>query len=320
MKLLYLSKTSFIGPSSRYRIYQYIPYLRKAGIEVTVASLFKEGWFRILDFRQSPLRVSAQGLYSLLRFFVRIKDILTVGSYDLYVFEHQAFPYIPTLLERLAQKLNHKMLLEFEDALYYAQKFNTNVTVIPTVVDTDRYKPKKDYRLNGKLNIGWIGLAFNLPYVQELAKILQNSRKEVGEFVLTIISSQGFELDGVEVIFKEWSYENEVKEIRNLDIGIMPLADDEWAKGKCGLKVLQYMACGVPVVASPVGVNCEIINDGENGLLAGTDKEWVEKLSLLARDEALRRKLGRKGRETVEKHYSLRIWGPRVASLYKSLI
>jgi glycosyltransferase involved in cell wall biosynthesis len=348
VKLLYFSKTSFIGPSSRYRIYQYIPYLRKAGIKVTVSPLFKEGWFRILDFRHGPLRVAAKGLYYLVRFFVRIKDILTVGSYDLYVFEHQAFPYVPSLFERFSQKLNSNMLLEFDDAIYltflhkkkiprliemsrhaivgnnflkdYAQKFNTNVTVIPTVVDTDRYKPKKDYHPHGKLNIGWIGLAYNLPYIHERAGILQKLRKEIGEFVLTVISSKGVELDGVEVIFKQWNYNNEVKEIRSLDIGIMPLADDEWAKGKCGLKVLQYMACGVPVVASPVGVNREIIRDDENGFLAATDKEWLEKLSLLAQDEAMRRRLGQKGRETVEKHYSLRIWGPRVASLYKSLM
>jgi glycosyltransferase involved in cell wall biosynthesis len=347
VKLLYFSKSSFIGPSSRYRIYQYIPYLKKAGIDVIVAPLFKEGWFRILDLRQRPLRAAARGLYSLMRFFVRIKDILSVCKYDLYVFEHQAFPYIPTLLERLAHKLNHKMLLEFDDAIYrtflhkkkiprligmsrhiivgnnflrdYAQKFNTHVTVIPTVVDTGRYRPKKDYRLHGKLNIGWIGLAYNLPYVQELAKMLRKSRKEIGEFVLTIISSQRFELDGVEVTFKRWRYDTEVQDIRCLDIGIMPLANDEWAKGKCGLKVLQYMACGVPVVASSVGVNCEIINDGENGFLAATDEEWLGKLALLAHDESLRRRLGQKGRETVEKHYSLRIWGPRITRLYKSL-
>lgn len=348
MKLLYLSKTSIVGPSSRYRIYQYIPYLRKAGIKITVSPLFKEGWFRILDFHYVPFRVAAKGLYSLVRFFVRIKDILTVGSYDFYVFEHQAFPYMPFLLERFAQKLNPNMLLEFDDAIYltflhkkkiprliemskhaivgnnflkdYAQKFNANVTVIPTVVDTDRYRPKKDYHPQGSLKIGWVGLAYNLPYIQELAGIFQKLRKKIGEFVLTVISSEGFELDGVEIIFKRWSYDNEVKEIRSLDIGIMPLVDDEWAKGKCGLKVLQYMACGVPVVASPAGVNREIISDGENGFLAATDEEWLEKLSLLARDEALRRRLGQKGRETVEKYYSLKLWGPKVARLYKSLI
>jgi glycosyltransferase involved in cell wall biosynthesis len=348
MKLLYLSKTSLIGPSSRYRIYQYIPYLNKAGIEVTVAPLFKEWWFRILDLRRGPLRAIAKSLYALMRLFVRIRKILMVSKYDLYCFEHQAFPYLPFFLEWFAQKLNPNVLLEFDDAIYltflhkkkiprlimmskhvivgnnflrdYAFRFNPNVTIIPTVVDTARYRPKKSYGHQGKLNIGWVGLAYNLPYIKELANILQKLKKEIGEFVLTVISSQGFEIDGVEVIFKRWSYDNEVKEIKSLDIGIMPLPDDEWAKGKCGLKVLQYMACGVPVVVSPVGVNREIIRDGENGFLAATDEEWIEKLSLLARDEALRRRLGQKGRATVENHYSLRIWGPRVASLYKGLI
>jgi len=348
VKLLYFSKTSFIGPSSRYRIYQYIPYLRKAGIEVIVAPLFRERWFRILDLRWRPLRAIAKGLYAFMRLFVRIWDLLKVCRYDLYCFEHQAFPYIPALLERFAQKLNPNMLLEFDDAIYltflhkkkiprlirmskhvivgndflrdYVLQFNPNVTVIPTVVDTDRNKPKNHYHPHGKLNIGWVGLAYNFSYVQELAGTLQKLRREFGEFVFTVISSQGFAIDGVEAIFKRWSYDNEVKEIRSLDIGIMPLADDEWAKGKCGLKVLQYMACGVPVVASPVGVNNEIIKDGKNGFLAATDEEWLEKLWLLAQDESLRSRLGQKGRETVEKHYSLRIWGPRVARLYKSLI
>jgi glycosyltransferase involved in cell wall biosynthesis len=279
---------------------------------------------------------------------VRVWNLLKIGRYDFYCFEHQAFPYIPAFLEWFAQKLNPNMLLEFDDAIYltflhrkkisrlirmsrhvivgnnflkdYAVQFNPNVTVIPTVIDTNRYKAKKDYRIHGKLNIGWVGLAYNLPYVQALAGILQKLRKEIGEFVFTVISSKGLELDGVEVMFKRWSYNNEMKEIRSLDIGIMPLTDDEWTKGKCGLKVLQYMACGVPVVASPVGVNKEIIRDGENGFLVATDKEWLKKLSLLALDETLRCRLGQKGREIVEKQYSLRIWGPKVASLYRSLL
>lgn len=347
MNLLYLSKTSFIGPSSRYRIYQYTPYLRAAGIKVTVAPLFKEGWFRILDMRWPPLRAAAKALYALIRLFVRIWDLLKVGRYDLYCFEHQAFPYMPVFLERIAKRMNPNMILEFDDAIFftflhgrkipqlirmskhvivgnrflknYAQQYNPNVTVIPTVVNTEQYRPKDDYRVQGQVNIGWVGLAYNLPYVQNLARTFLKLKREIEDFKFTVICSKGLEIDGVATVFKPWNHDEEIEDIRTLDIGIMPLADDEWAEGKCGLKVLQYMACAVPVVASPVGVNKEIIRDGENGFLASSHNEWLEKLILLIKSEELRRKLGQKGRETVENHYSLKLWGPKVASLYKSL-
>jgi glycosyltransferase involved in cell wall biosynthesis len=347
VNFLYFSKSSFIGPSSRYRIYQYLPYLREAGVEVTVAPLFKEGWFRILDMRQAPLRLLARVLYSLIRLFVRIKDVLKVGRYDLYCFEHQAFPYLPAFLEKISKLINPNMLLEFDDAIFltalhrrkipkliamsqhvivgndylrdYALEFNPHVTVIPTVVDIERYPTKQDYRAQGKVNIGWVGLAYNLPYVQRLERTFQKLKAEVGDFIFTVICSRGLSIDGVKTVFKPWNYDDEAKDIGTFDIGIMPLPDDEWAKGKCGLKVLQYMTCGVPVVASPVGVNQEIIKDGENGFLAVTDNEWLEKLVLLVRNEELRRKLGQKGRETIGNHYSLKQWGPKVASLYKSL-
>jgi glycosyltransferase involved in cell wall biosynthesis len=348
VKLFYLSKTSFIGPSSRYRIYQYIPYLRETGIEVTICPLFKVGWFRILDIRWPPLRVAAKTVYALTRLFMRIWNILKVGRYDLYCFEHQAFPYLPVLLEKIAKRINPNMLLEFDDAIFltplhgrkipkliamsrhvivgnsylrdYALKFNPQVNIIPTTVDTERYQTKQDYRTKGKVNIGWIGLAYNLPYVQKLEGTLQKLKIDVGDFILTIICSQGLKMDGVQTVFKAWNYDDEAKDIKTFDIGIMPLADAEWAKGKCGLKILQYMACGVPVVASPVGVNQDIIQDGENGFLAATEKDWLKKLTLLARDEELRRKFGQRGRETIKDRYSLKLWGPKVASIYKNLL
>jgi glycosyltransferase involved in cell wall biosynthesis len=347
VKLIYFSKTSFIGPSSRYRIYQYIPFLKEAGIEVTVAPLFKEGWFRILDIRWPPLRAAAKGIYALTRLFVRIWDLLKVGRYDLYCFEHQAFPYVPAFLEQIAKRINPNMLLEFDDAIFltplhgrkvpkliamsrhvivgnnylkdYAMKFNSHVSVIPTVLDTERYRTKQDYRTQGEVNIGWVGLAYNLPYVRRLEGTFQKLKAMVGDFIFTMICSKGLKMDGVQTVFKPWNYDDEAKDIGTFDIGIMPLADDEWARGKCGLKVLQYMACGVPVVASPVGVNQDIIKDGENGFLASSYNEWLEKLILLVQNEELRRKFGQKGREMVEDRYSLKLWGPKLASLYKSL-
>jgi glycosyltransferase involved in cell wall biosynthesis len=347
VKLLYFSKTSIIGPSSRYRIYQYIPYLREAGFEVTICPLFKEGWFRILDMRWPLLRAAVKAIYALSRLFVRIWDLMKVGRYDLYCFEHQAFPYLPTFLEKIAKRINPNMLLEFDDAIFltplhgrkipkliamsqhvivgndylkdYAIKFNPRVSVIPTVVDTERYQAKQGSRTQRQVTIGWIGLAYNLSYLKGLGSVLRRLRGEVGDFYLKIICSQGLTMDGVNTIFKRWSYAGEPGDIRGLDIGIMPLPDDEWARGKCGLKVLQYMACGVPVIASPVGVNKEIIRDGENGFLAAAEKDWLQKLSLLARDEELRRKLGQKGRQTVQDRFSLTHWGPKLASLYKSL-
>ena len=301
-----------------------------------------------MDVRWVPLRVTAKAVYALVRFFVRLWDLMKVGRYDIYCFEHQAFPYLPAFLEKIARRINPNMLLEFDDAIFltslhkrkipkliamsryvivgndylgdYALKFNPHVTIIPTVLDTERYHKKQDYRPQGKVNIGWVGLAYNLPYLQRLEGTFQKLKAEVGDFIFTLICSKGIKMDGVKIDFKPWNYDDEAKDIGTFDIGIMPLPNDDWAKGKCGLKVLQYMACGVPVVASPVGVNQDIIKDGENGFLAATEKDWLQKLTLLARDEELRRKLGQKGRDTVEDRYSLKLWGPKVVSLYKNLL
>ena len=127
---------------------------------------------------------------------------------------------------------------------------------------------------------------------------------------------QGIELDkldkNIEFEFVAWKYATEVEDLQNIDIGTMPLNEDVWSRGKCGLKALQYMAAGIPAVCSPVGMNSEIIQDGRNGFLASGEEDWFNKLSLLIEDRGLRQKIGEAGRQTVEEKYSLKINAPKL--------
>ncbi|OGL39920.1 MAG: hypothetical protein A3C43_06305 [Candidatus Schekmanbacteria bacterium RIFCSPHIGHO2_02_FULL_38_11] len=342
MKVLYLSKTSEIGPSSRYRIYQYIPYLNKHGIHCEVRPLFTETYFRIIEIDNPIIRTILKTFYSAYRFFIRLSHIFDVKKFNLVIIEHQIFPYLPAFPEYLVKRLNKNMVIEFDDAIYltflhrkkmeknlrnvtgaivgnkylaeFARKFNNEVKVIPTVIDTDRYKGKESYKAE-RITISWVGLSYNLSYLFSLKEVF-NILSEKFNISLKIISSKNLIIEGVDIIFKKWSYEDEVKDLRSADIGIMPLPNNEWTKGKCGAKLLQYMACGLPTVSSPVGVNSEIIKDGENGFLAENNEEWIKKLTLLIEDKNLREKMGEKARKTVEEKYSLEKWADELVNTY----
>lgn len=344
MKLLYLSKYSSIGPSSRYRIYQYLPYLAEYNIDVDVSPLLKGGYFKIIEIENITVKNLFKIFYAAYRYVIRFFDVLKAGKYDLVVVEHQAFPYLPFFLDYIAKILNKNIILEFDDAIYlthprkmpklikmskavivgndflkeYAVKYNQNVMVVPTVIDMRRYIEKgqgaRGKGEEGKIIICWIGLAYNIDYLKQLTDVF---RKLSDKIALKIISNKGIEIEGVNIIFKKWSIETEVEEMQGSHIGIMPLKDDEWSRGKCGLKLLQYMAAGIPAVASPVGVNKEIIQDGKNGFLCSTEDEWYERLLKLCNDPELRKRMGNAGRKTVEDKYSINIWAPKLAEIYK---
>jgi len=351
MKVLYFSKTSDIGPSSRYRVYQYLPYLRSRGFDVVVKPLFGPTYFWLLTWRAAWTRVIAKAVYVLVRFFKRVWDLLSVGRVDLIVIEGQLFPYCPATVEQVLVKLNQKILIELDDAIYltrfhrkkisellqasstaivgnhalanFVGRFATKVAVVPTVVDTDRFRPSTKRgsieSRDGALTIVWVGLASNFPYFELLVPVIRElQRTERVRF--RVISSHPPSCSGVNLDFRLWSLEGEVAEIQGGDIGVMPLPDTEWARGKCGLKLLQYMAVGLPAVASPIGVNQEIIADGENGFLASTQEEWYANLVRLCRDAELRVRIGQAARKTVEAKYSLSVWGPRLANCYREII
>ncbi len=190
----------------------------------------------------------------------------------------------------------------------YASKFNTGVNVIPTTIDTENYHIPPSRRLdlsNQPLVMGWTGTHSTLPYLNHLITVLSQLRNEFN-FVLRVICNQPPDFDLPYLEFVPWTKKTEIKDLNSFDIGLMPLADTTWSKGKCGFKVLQYMALEIPAVASPVGVNCQIIDHGQNGFLCQTDKDWLVHLKMLLNDSELRARLGINGRKTVIRSYSTR--------------
>jgi glycosyltransferase involved in cell wall biosynthesis len=202
----------------------------------------------------------------------------------------------------------------------YARRFNTAVTTIPTSVDTEHFVPSHGAPSNsaqpesGEPIVGWIGSPTTGGYIRSLASVLRRVR-ERHRFVLRVSGAgEPFSIPGVTVRHEPWALDREVQLFNTCDIGVYPLDDDEWSKGKCGFKAIEFMACGVPVVAAAVGVNRDLIQDGQNGFLAASEDEWVDKLSRLLADAGLRRRFAAAGRRTIEAHYSLRVNAPKLAA------
>jgi glycosyltransferase involved in cell wall biosynthesis len=199
-----------------------------------------------------------------------------------------------------------------------ARPFNQRVAVIPTTIDTSIHKPMPEKRVGEIVTIGWSGSISTVKHFETLIPVLKKLRSVFNDKVrFMLIGDVNYRNSGLEVEALQWKAETEVSDLNRFDIGIMPLPDDEWARGKCGLKALSYMACGVATVASAVGVNSEIISHGQNGFLASNEEEWIKYLSLLVTDAELRRELGRKGRETVVSKYSVEANRNKYLSVFK---
>ncbi|MDQ5851135.1 MAG: glycosyltransferase family 4 protein [Chloroflexota bacterium] len=213
---------------------------------------------------------------------------------------------IPGIVSRSCQVVAGNRLL----AEWTAQ-FNPNVTIIPTSVDLRKYAADVPRRRAGeKPVIGWIGTPMTARYLRLLERPLRALRTR-HDFVLKVIGAPNFTMEGIEVQAVPWSEATEVDELRTCDIGIMPIPDDPWARGKSALKLIQYLAAGVAAVASPVGANCDVLQESRNGLFAVTEEDWTEKLAALIERPAYREHLARAGRHTVEERFSLQGNAPR---------
>ncbi|MDA3878359.1 MAG: glycosyltransferase family 4 protein [Halothiobacillus sp.] len=351
MKILLLSKYSRKGASTRLRYLQYLPYLEANGFEITVSSLFDDQYLDQLyrQGKRAPLRMMM--LY-LRRLFV----LLSAFRYDLIWIENEIFPYMPAFAERVLHWLGKRYVVDYDDAIFHNYDLSGNpvlrrvlgrkidvvmryascvvvgndylasrakaagavrVEQVPTVVEATRYSPSVS-SLAACPVIGWIGSPSTQSYVVDIAQVLTSLCQTHDARLLLVGASADIvsEFPGLNVEVEPWSEASEVELIAKMDIGIMPLPDGPWEKGKCGYKLIQYMACGIPVVASPVGVNVEIVGTSQCGLLADNVAEWEATLAQLLESSALRQQLGRAGRQAVEDRYSLQVQAPILAGIF----
>lgn len=341
MRIVYFAKTDRKGPASRYRAFQYQRYFAEKNHEFTISHAFSNSYLDAENFGGLK-RLVIKGYEGLKAFIRRLAGFRHIWNADTVAIEREIFPCFPPLFELMIKVIKGGYILEFDDAIFlsrgrkrkypatvkmasrvivgntyletYAKKFNNSVFVVPTCVDIGRYQQKEDYRIEHPAKVGWVGLPYNFTHLFPFAKVFSRVLHELdGELV--ILSSRKPEI-AAPLRFIAWEQDRENAVIRSFDVGIMPLEDTPYSRGKCGLKLLQYMAAGVPVIASPVGVNQEIVIDGVNGFLAGSEDEWYEKLKTLLLGEELRKRLGQEGRRTVESKYDIDCFGDMLVSVY----
>jgi glycosyltransferase involved in cell wall biosynthesis len=198
-------------------------------------------------------------------------------------------------------------------------RFNPNVEVIPTSIDVERYHLKTYPVQQERVTLGWIGDHGSIHYLEKMRPIFERIGERYRQVELKIVCDTFFDCNQMKVIKKNWRPEEEVADLQGFDVGLMPLVDDPWSWGKCGLKIIQYQGVGVPVVCTPVGINKDLVEDGVNGFYAMTPEEWEKKLSLLIEHSELREQMGREGRKRVLRNYTYQVCAPRLLSILEGM-
>jgi glycosyltransferase involved in cell wall biosynthesis len=343
------------APSQRYRFEQWHPYLEACGVRLTFAPFAGPSLQRAL-YLQGRVAIKARGVLRSL--FARIGDTRRAARFDAVVVHREACLLGPAWVEHLVAR-RVPVVFDFDDAIWlpnvsetnkhfawlkspskteticrlaatvsvgneyladYAGRFCNHVSVVPSTVDLGAY-PVAPHRHSGSPApvIGWTGSHSSLRYLEGMRGVLRELARR-REFKLLVIGVEGFEVPGVAVECRSWCAQTEAQDLHAMDIGIMPLTDDRWSRGKCAMKAIQYMAAGIPAVVSPVGANKALVTHDENGLLASSHEEWIEALERLLLDPDARRRLGDSGRETVQRSYSAEVQAPRVAALIRRAV
>lgn len=329
------------SPSQRFRFEQYIEVLEQAGFNTRFSYLLNAKQDRI--FYQKG-HIVGKFLILLRSFWIRIRETYIYPPADIVFVQRECFMLGTSFFEKRFSKRS-KLIFDFDDSIWmqnvsaankrfsflkdagktakiiqystmvfagnpfladYAKSFNSNVKIVPTTIDTEMYQPVNVNSIE-PIRVGWSGSFTTIQHFETAIPVLKRIKTKYKQRVrFVVIGDAHYRNEKLGIQGIAWKAETEVDDLQQIDIGVMPLPDDEWAKGKCGLKGLQYMALGIPTIMSPVGVNCDIIKDGENGFLASSQEEWLDKLSALIESSELRAKLGSNGRKTVEEKYSVK--------------
>jgi len=345
MKVLFLTKYDNLGASSRYRTLQFLPYLQKRGIKYKVSPLFSN---KYLEYKYNNKKTCKIEVVKAL--IKRIFNLINIKHYDLIVIEKELLPYFPPFFEKIIYRRKKPFVLDYDDAIFhnydnnntkiirfvlknkikkvmelanlvivgnsylydYAKNITDNVVLIPTVIDLAKYPTKKPVEPN-IFTIGWIGSPATSHYILDILPTLEyfclnnNCKLKLVGFDKKLLKN----INNFFIKVVEWSEEKEIDYLKTFTVGIMPLKDDKWSRGKCGLKIIQYMGTFLPVIASPVGVNSDLIVSGVNGFLARDENEWLSSLEKLYLNKDLRIKMGYLGRKKVEEMYSLQVYAPK---------
>jgi glycosyltransferase involved in cell wall biosynthesis len=345
------------APSQRFRFEQYVDFLAEHGFETTFSPVVRAREYPLL---YAPGNIGRKAVIFGRGFATRVLQSLHRTDADVVIVQREAIQLGTTVLESALARSPAKLIFDFDDAIWlpdaspanrrmrwlkrpgkvprlirladqvwagneyladYARRFSADVHLVPTTVDTDRHRPRSQRGSEGPVCLGWTGSPSTVKHFELIVPVLLRLRERFRERItFKVIGDASYRQQDLGINGTEWREASEIEDLSCIDIGLMPLPDDEWAKGKCGLKALQFMAMQLPVVASPVGVNTDIVDDAVNGFLARTDDGWFERLSALIESAELRREIGHAARETVVARYSVASQRERYLGLLNGLV
>jgi len=342
MKILFVVPYPYgKAPSQRFRFEQYLGFIEEQNWRYTFAAFIDENTWQIL-YKPGYTR---QKIWGILKGFIkRVLLLFSVPAYDFIFIHREATPIGPPWFEWLVSKVfRKKIIYDFDDAIWipntsatnkivagikwhgkvasickwaykvsignaylqeYAQQFNSKVIVNPTTIDTLHHHNRLKNQDTDKVIIGWTGTHSTMKYLNALVPVLQGLEQKY-DFELKVISNQAPELPLKSLVYQPWRKDQEIEDLLTFNIGLMPLEDDPWAKGKCAFKALQYMALGIPALVSPVGMNTEVVTEGANGFICATPTDWYTKLECIINDAGLRYRLGTEARKKIETSYAV---------------